>query len=181
EMANLKRSNIARPFIRFEQKRPSGKQVVGVEMLEKKFGEEVTICDRFNLSVMRGDKVAIVGRNGAGKTSLLRLLIEEIKADKGTVEWGYETHIGYMPQDHGEAIEKSDMSAHKWLWQFNEHADEENLRALFGRLLFTKEEPMKPTKVLSGGETVRLLLAKLMITRPNVLVLDEPTNHLDLE
>src|SRR5690606_10924146 len=76
EMANLKRSNIARPFIRFEQKRPSGKQVVGVEMLEKKFGEEVTICDRFNLSVMRGDKVAIVGRNGAGKTSLLRLLIE---------------------------------------------------------------------------------------------------------
>jgi ATPase subunit of ABC transporter with duplicated ATPase domains len=181
EMANLKRSNIARPFIRFEQKRPSGKQVIGVEMLAKKFDDDVTICERLNLSVMRGDKIAIVGKNGAGKTSLVRLLLEELKPDEGKVEWGYETHIGYMPQDHGEAIEKSDMSAHKWLWQFNEHADEENLRALFGRLLFTKEEPMKPTKVLSGGETVRLLLAKLMITRPNVLVLDEPTNHLDLE
>jgi ATPase subunit of ABC transporter with duplicated ATPase domains len=170
EMANLKRSNIARPFIRFEQKRPSGKQVLGVEMLAKKFGEETVICERLNLSVARGDKIAIVGKNGAGKTSLCRLLLEELKPDEGKVEWGYETHIGYMPQDHGEAIEKSDMSAHKWLWQFNEHADEENLRALFGRLLFTKEEPMKPTKVLSGGETVRLLLAKLMITRPNVLI-----------
>jgi ATPase subunit of ABC transporter with duplicated ATPase domains len=73
------------------------------------------------------------------------------------------------------------MSAHKWLWQWNDHADEENLRALFGRLLFSKDEPLKPTKVLSGGETVRLLLAKLMITQPNVLLLDEPTNHLDLE
>lgn len=181
EMANLKRSNIARPFIRFEQKRQTGKQVLAVEMMSKKFNEDTVICERFNLSVMRGDKIAIVGPNGAGKTSLLRLLVEQLKPDVGKVEWGYETHIGYMPQDHHEAIEKSDMSAHKWLWQFNETDDEENLRALFGRLLFTKEEPMKPTKVLSGGETVRLLLAKLMITRPNVLVLDEPTNHLDLE
>jgi len=181
ELAMLKRSNIARPFIRFEQKRPSGKQVIGIEMLEKKFGEDITICERFNLSVMRGDKIAIVGRNGAGKTTMLKMLLDKVKPDSGKIEWGYETHIGYMPEDHSEEIEKSDMSAHKWLWQFNEQDDEENLRALFGRLLFTKEEPMKPTKVLSGGETVRLLLAKLMITRRNVLVLDEPTNHLDLE
>jgi ATPase subunit of ABC transporter with duplicated ATPase domains len=177
----LKRSNIARPFIRFVPKRQSGKQVIGIEMLSKKFDDDIVICEHFNLSVMRGDKIAVVGPNGAGKTSLLRLFLEELKPDIGKVEWGYETHIGYMPQDHSEAIEKSDMSAHKWLWQYNEDEDEENLRALFGRLLFTKEEPMKPTKVLSGGETVRLLLAKLMITKPNVLVLDEPTNHLDLE
>jgi ATPase subunit of ABC transporter with duplicated ATPase domains len=86
-----------------------------------------------------------------------------------------------MPQDHGEQIEKSKQSAHQWLWGFNEGEDEENIRALFGRLLFTKDEPLKPTEVLSGGETVRLLLARLMLQKPNVLLLDEPTNHLDLE
>lgn len=181
EMGLLKRSNIQRPFIRFEQKRAAGKQVLGIEMLTKRFEEDIVICDRFNLSVMRGEKVAIVGPNGIGKTTLMKMFKEEVAPDEGKVEWGYETHIGYMPQDHSEAIEKSDMSAHKWLWQFNDHADEEQLRALFGRLLFTKDEPLKPTKVLSGGETVRLLLAKLMITQSNVLLLDEPTNHLDLE
>lgn len=180
EMSLLKRSNIQRPFIRFDQKRQAGKQVLGIEMLTKRW-DDITICERFNLSVMRGEKVAIVGPNGVGKTSLIKLFHGDIKPDSGKVEWGYETHVGYMPQDHHEAIEKSDMSAHKWLWQFNSHADEEQLRALFGRLLFTKDEPMKPTKVLSGGETVRLLLAKLMITQSNVLLLDEPTNHLDLE
>jgi len=180
EMSLLKRSNIQRPFIRFEQKRQAGKQVLGVEMLTKKW-DDITVCERFNLSVMRGEKVAIVGPNGVGKTSLIKLFHGDIQPDSGKVEWGYETHVGYMPQDHHEAIEKGDMSAHKWLWQFNSHADEEQLRALFGRLLFTKDEPLKPTKVLSGGETVRLLLAKLMITQSNVLLLDEPTNHLDLE
>src|SRR5690606_1336120 len=141
EMANLKRSNIARPFIRFEQKRPPGKQVVSVEMLSKQFDNDITICERFNLSVMRGDKIAIVGPNGAGKTTMIKMLQGDVQPDQGKIEWGYETHVGYMPQDHHEAIEKSDMSAHKWLWQYNEHADEENLRALFGRLLFTKDEP----------------------------------------
>ncbi len=181
EMGLLKRSNIQRPFIRFQQKRQTGKQVLGVEMLSKKFDEETVICDRFNLSVMRGEKIAIVGPNGIGKTTLMKMFMGEVQPDAGHLEWGYETHVGYMPQDHSEAIEKSDMTAHKWLWQFNSHADEEQIRALFGRLLFSKDEPMKPTKVLSGGETVRLLLAKLMITQSNVLLLDEPTNHLDLE
>jgi ATPase subunit of ABC transporter with duplicated ATPase domains len=180
EMANLKRSNIQRPFVRFDQKRQPGKQVLQVEMLGKAFGSH-TICERLNLSVARGDKIAIVGPNGVGKTTIMKMLHGDMTPDQGKVEWGYETHVGYMPQDHHEAIEKSDMSAHKWLWQFNNHADEEQLRALFGRLLFTKDEPLKPTKVLSGGETVRLLLAKLMITQSNVLLLDEPTNHLDLE
>lgn len=179
-LANLKRSNIARPFIRFDIKRPSGKQVLAVDGLSKQF-EHTRICDDFHLNVFRGEKIAIVGRNGVGKTSLMRLLIEESRPDDGRVEWGYETHIGYMPQDHHEMIEKSDETAHHWLWRWNNEASEEDLRALFGRLLFTKDEPFKPTKVLSGGETVRVLLARLMILRPNVLMLDEPTNHLDLE
>ncbi|MCA9546141.1 MAG: ATP-binding cassette domain-containing protein, partial [Myxococcales bacterium] len=170
-LANLKRSNIQRPFIRFELKRPSGKQVLGVDGLCKQFEHQV-IVDDFHFNVFRGDKVAIVGPNGIGKTTLLRLLREEIRADDGKVEWGYECQFGYMPQDHSEQIEKSEKTAHQWLWDWNEDVNEEQLRSLFGRLLFTKDEPFKPTKVLSGGETVRLLLARLMLLKPNVLLLD---------
>jgi ATPase subunit of ABC transporter with duplicated ATPase domains len=179
---DLKRSNIQRPFIRFELKRPSGKQVLNVEGLAKSF-DDTQICENFNLSLFRGDRVAVVGRNGIGKTTLLRLLLGEVPPDHGKVEWGYETSIGYMPQDHSELVARSKQTAHEWLWSWNDDpaTDEENLRALFGRLLFTKDEPLKPTEVLSGGETVRLLLARLMLMKPNVLLLDEPTNHLDLE
>jgi ATPase subunit of ABC transporter with duplicated ATPase domains len=179
-MTDLKRSNIERPFIRFEAARPSGKNVLSVVNLTKSFGDK-QICKGFNLSVMRGDKIALVGPNGIGKTTMLRLLNGEVKPDSGNVEWGYEARIGYMPQEHSELVTRSDQTAREWLWSFNDKVDEENLRALFGRLLFKKDEPLKPTKVLSGGETVRLILAKLMLGQPNVLLLDEPTNHLDLE
>jgi len=179
-LADLKRSNIQRPFIRFDQKRPSGKNVLNVASLNKRFGD-IRICENFNLSVTRGDKIALVGPNGIGKTTLLRLLNDEIKPDTGSFEWGYEAQIGYMPQEHHELIEKTDQTARDWLWGFNNKVDEEGLRALFGRLLFRKDEPLKPTKVLSGGETVRLMLARLMLLEPNVLLMDEPTNHLDLE
>lgn len=179
-LSDLKRSNIARPFIRFDQARPSGKNVLNVINLGKEF-EGKRICKDFNLSVARGQKIALVGPNGIGKTSMLRMLEGGLKPDQGEVEWGYEARVGYMPQEHSEMIEKSDQTAREWLWGFNNKIDEEGLRALFGRLLFKKDEPLKPTKVLSGGETVRLLLARLMLLEPNVLLLDEPTNHLDLE
>ncbi len=179
-MIDLKRSNIQRPFIRFEQARPSGRSVLSVVALDKSFGDK-EICSGFNLSVMRGDRIALVGPNGIGKTTMLRLLQGEIEPDSGTVEWGYEANRAYMPQEHSEALKRSDQTAREWLWSFNERVDEEHLRALFGKLLFKKDEPLKPTKVLSGGESVRLLLARLMLAQPNVLLLDEPTNHLDLE
>ena len=179
-LTDLKRSNIQRPFIRFGQCRPSGKNVLNVFNLSKSYGE-TTILEGFNLSVCRGDKIAIVGPNGVGKTTLMRMLNGELDADGGSVEWGYEAKVGYMPQEHSEAVQRSEQSARDWLWSFNMSADEEALRALFGRLLFKKSDPLKPTSVLSGGETVRLLLAKLMLAQPNVLLLDEPTNHLDLE
>ena len=179
-LADLKRSNIARPFIRFEVGRPSGKQVLNAENLSKQF-EHCVICEDFHLNLFRGEKVALIGKNGVGKTTMLRMLLDEMRLDEGSVDWGYETHIGYLPQDHHELIAKSEETAHHWLWQWNNDASEEQLRGLFGRLLFTKDEPFKPTKVLSGGETVRLLLARLMLLKPNVLILDEPTNHLDLE
>jgi ATPase subunit of ABC transporter with duplicated ATPase domains len=177
---DLKRSNIARPFIRFEIKRPSGKQVLSVERLSKHFGD-TKIVDGFNVSLFRGDRVAVVGRNGIGKTSLLRLFLGELQPDAGKVDWGYEAAIGYLPQDHAELIKRSKQTARDWLGSWNKDTDEENLRSLFARLLFSKDEPLKPTEVLSGGETVRLLLARLMLLKSNVLLLDEPTNHLDLE
>jgi ATPase subunit of ABC transporter with duplicated ATPase domains len=179
-LSDLKRSNIQRPFIRFTQKRRSGKNVLNAINLCRSFGE-TRICKDFNISVARGSKIALVGPNGVGKTTMLRLLEGQLKPDSGTLEWGYETQVGFMPQDHSELVKKSDQTAREWLWSFNSTLDEENLRALFGRLLFKKDEPLKPTKVLSGGETVRLLLARLMLLEPNVLLLDEPTNHLDLE
>lgn len=179
-LADLKRSNIARPFIRFDLGRPSGKQVLALEGISKQFEHQV-IVDEFHFNIFRGDKVAILGKNGAGKTSLIRMMMEQMRPDDGEVVWGYETQRGYLPQDHTELVEKTEKTAHAWLWEWNDEATEQELRSLFGRLLFTKDEPFKKTKVLSGGETVRLLLARLMILKPNVLVLDEPTNHLDLE
>jgi ATPase subunit of ABC transporter with duplicated ATPase domains len=109
------------------------------------------------------------------------MMLGELAPDDGTVEPGYEAQIGYMPQDHAELIGEIDDTAHSWLWKWNTEIGEEQIRALFGRLLFTKEQPFKKAKVLSGGETVRLLLARLMLLKPNLLMLDEPTNHLDLE
>jgi len=179
-MANLKRSNIARPFIRFEQSRPSGKQVVELREVSKSF-DGVKVFEGFDFQLFRGDKVALVGPNGIGKTTLARMMIGELAPDSGERIEGYEVHLGYMAQDHGEQIEKTETTAHSWLWQWNTEVGEEEIRSLFGRLLFTKEQPFKKTKVLSGGETVRLLLARLMLLKPNFLVLDEPTNHLDLE
>ena len=180
ELVMLKRSNVQRPFIRFEQKRPSGKQVVSVSALTKEFDDTV-ICRALNLSVVRGDKIAVVGPNGVGKTTLLKMLQGEIKPDGGSIDWGYEANIGYMPQDHGESIAKSRQSAYDWVREVDTKTDEQDVRSLFGRMLFSKDEPLKPTEVLSGGETVRLLLVRLMLQKPNVLLLDEPTNHLDLE
>jgi ATPase subunit of ABC transporter with duplicated ATPase domains len=179
-LANLKRSNIARPFIRFEQARHSGKQVLELRGVSKEF-EEGPLFERFHFKLFRGEKVAIVGPNGAGKSTLMRLMLTEIEPDAGSVELGYEAHLGYMPQDHAEVIGDTEDTAHSWLWKWNSEIGEEQIRALFGRLLFSKEQPFKKTKVLSGGETVRLLLARLMLLKPNVLMLDEPTNHLDLE
>lgn len=177
---NLKRSNIARPFIRFEQVRPSGKQVIDMKGISKAFDDKV-LFNNFHMSIFRGDKVAIVGPNGAGKTTLMRMLLGEISSDEGSIEPGYEAQFGYMPQDHAELIGETEETAHAWLWRWNEEIGEEQIRSLFGRLLFTKDQPFKKCKVLSGGETVRLLLARLMLIKPNVLLLDEPTNHLDLE
>jgi len=177
-VADVKKSNIARPFIKFEQKRPSGKQTLTVEGLSKGFDKP--LFSKFSALITRGEKVAVVGRNGAGKTTFLRTVLGEIEPDAGKVIWGHEAQIGYMPQDVRPVI-PANTTCFDYLHDIDPSAGNEEIRGLLGRMLFRGDEGMKPTKALSGGEAVRLLFCKLMLVKPNVLVLDEPTNHLDLE
>ena len=180
----LKRSNIQRPFIRFDIDRPSGKHPLRVEGLSKRFrqedGPDIVICEGLDFELMRGDKLAIIGPSGIGKTTLVRMILGELEPDDGKVTWGHETNVGYFAQDHSESIPEGER-LWEWLLSFDPQAGRDVVRQLLGRMLFSGEEGEKLTHVLSGGEQARLLFAKLMLLKHNVLVFDEPTNHLDLE
>src|SRR5579864_5699399 len=196
QTSDLARSNIARPFIRFEMKRPSGKHILEIEGVTKSYGDNHVIQD-FTASVTRGEKIALMGRNGAGKTTLLNALLanspntpeSELRQtsgyagpfiDGGKTTWGHEAAIGYFPQDHRSLIEKGSTIL-DWIFQWDPSVSNEEIRGLLGQMLFVRDEATKKTDVLSGGEAARILFCKLMLQKPNVLVLDEPTNHLDLE
>ena len=191
-VTEMARSNIQRPYIRFEQKRPSGKHILEIEEVskayEQKDGTPLQVIRGFTTSCMRGDKIALMGRNGQGKTTLIKALLAnapgvsetDVSIDSGTVKWGHEAQIGYFAQDFMGSIELG-MTVNDWLHQFDEDATKEDIRGILGQMLFKGEEGMKMTDALSGGERARLLFCKLMLQKPNVLVLDEPSNHLDLE
>jgi ATPase subunit of ABC transporter with duplicated ATPase domains len=180
-MADLKRSNIQRPFIRFDIARPSGKLVLEVDRLGKSFEGKPVFSD-VSFTLQRGDKLAVVGPNGVGKTTLLKCLANVYEPDRGKIRLGHEVSVGYMPQDHEDAIQKtSGKTAYEWLHQWDIKATVEEVRGLLGRMLFPSEDADKSVAALSGGETVRLLISKLTLTKDNLLLLDEPTNHLDLE
>jgi ATPase subunit of ABC transporter with duplicated ATPase domains len=187
----LKKSNIQRPYIRFETGgRPSGKHVLRVERLSKTFREEgkadIPIVKDFDLTLLRGDKMAVIGPSGIGKTTLLRLFLGEVERDAGEIVWGHEVRTGYFAQDHTHGVPPN-VPLWQWLYSLDEpptpaqRASKEDIRNLLGRMLFSGDEGEKLTHVLSGGETARLLFAKLMLLKQNVLIFDEPTNHLDLE
>src|SRR5579884_1063789 len=187
QTTELAKSNIQRPYIRFEQARPSGKHVLEIEGLSKSYGDHV-VFNGFSGAVMRGEKVCLIGRNGQGKTTMLKSLLagfpelaeKDFSLDAGTVKWGHEAQIGYFPQDHAGVIEHG-MTVNEWLHQFDPKATTEDIRGILGQMLFRGEEGLKPTAALSGGEAARLIFCKLMLQKPNILILDEPTNHLDLE
>ena len=182
---DLAKSNIARPFIRFQMERPSGRHPLEIEKLNKAYDEK-TIVKNFTASVSRGEKIAIIGRNGAGKTTILRSIIKtapgcsdkDFTVDSGKVTWGHETAVGYFPQEHSIP---SGTTLIQWLHDFAPQAAQEDLRGLLGQMLFSGDDVHKKTDALSGGEAARLIFCQLMLMKPNVLVLDEPTNHLDLE
>jgi len=190
QTSELARSNIQRPYIRFDIKRPSGRHPLEVKGLAKSYGE-LQVVNGFTASVSRGEKIAVMGRNGAGKTTLLKSLLRSatgfienadrhFDVDAGIVVWGHEVSVGYFAQDHSDSITRG-TTAIEWLHQFDLQASQEELRGLLGQMLFSGEDALKPTRALSGGEAARLIFCRLMLQKPNFLVLDEPTNHLDLE
>jgi ATPase subunit of ABC transporter with duplicated ATPase domains len=198
ETKGVKRSSLIRPFIRFEFDKPSGRDVLRMEGVDKAFkdGKEKKVIFRgLSLNMNRGDRIAVIGANGIGKSTLLKLMVgafsgldaetkkETLAPEKGEVRWGHDTSVGYFAQDHHEALGEraKGMNAFQWLYQFDKTAPQESIRAILGRLLFSGEAALKPTEALSGGECARLLLAKLLFLKHNVLILDEPTNHLDIE
>src|SRR6202167_3007116 len=186
QTTELARSNIQRPYIRFDLLRPSGKHILEFEHVSKSYGDQRVIRD-FGAAVMRGEKVCLMGRNGLGKTTLLKSLLVNMEQaepdfalDQGKVKWGHEAQIGYFPQDHTGSIEKG-ITVADWLHQFDPRVTKEDIRGLLGQMLFSGEEGLKKTEALSGGEAARLIFCRLMLQKPNILILDEPTNHLDLE
>ncbi len=168
------------PTFRFEQVRDSGREVLKVKGIKKAFGDN-EVLHGVDLLVNRGDRLAIMGPNGIGKSTLLKIVMGELDGDEGEVEWGYETHLGYFAQDHQEQFEAPTRTAEDWVWDFCPDKDIGYVRGRMALMLFSGDDAKKRLSTLSGGEAARLVFSKLIMERPNVLVLDEPTNHLDLE
>jgi len=180
EIEELPGSSRRYPKFRFVQRRESGRDVLRIAGLKKAFGDK-EVLHGVDLQIRRGDRLVIMGPNGIGKSTLLKIVVGELKADQGEVEWGYETHPGYFAQDHHEQLEESNRTAEQWLWDFCPGKDRGFVRGHMGLMLFSGDDGEKRLSALSGGEAARLVFSRLALQQPNVLVLDEPTNHLDLE
>jgi len=180
ELQKLPGSSRRYPTFRFKPRRPSGRDVLKISSIRKAFGDN-EVLHGVDLLVHRGDRLAIMGPNGIGKSTLLKIVMGEIRADKGEVEWGYETHLGYFAQDHEEEFQGAKETTEQWLWNFCAGRDRGFVRGQMGLMLFTKDDGEKKVSALSGGEAARLIFSRIALEEPNVLILDEPTNHLDLE
>jgi ATPase subunit of ABC transporter with duplicated ATPase domains len=179
QLDEIKPSSRKYPYIDFRPNREIGNEVLAVEGLSKTIDGE-KILDNLTFTLGHDDKVAFVGSNELAKTVLFKILIGEMEPDEGTYKWGITTSQAYFPKDFGEEFD-SDYTITEWLTQYSENKDVTYVRGFLGRMLFGGEDGVKRLKVLSGGEKVRCLLSKMMISGANVLLFDEPTNHLDME
>jgi ATPase subunit of ABC transporter with duplicated ATPase domains len=180
DIEELPQSSRRYPTFAFEEWRPSGREVLKITGVKKAYGDR-PVLHGVELLVRKGDRLAIMGPNGIGKSTLLKIAMGDVAADAGEVEWGYETHPGYFAQDHRAQLGNNGTTAHDWLAQFAPDKDIGWIRGRLALMLFTGDDPKKKLAALSGGEAARLVFARIALHRPNVLVLDEPTNHLDLE
>ena len=179
-LEELPQSSRRYPTFRFESQRPSGREVLSVKEISKAYGTN-RVLDGVGLEVVRGDRLAIMGPNGIGKSTLLKIVVGAIEADTGSVEWGYETHPGYFAQDHNDQLDSPNRSAEAFILDYCTSGDIGVARGALGQVLFSGDDAKKRLGALSGGEAARLIFCSLALKRPNVLILDEPTNHLDLE
>lgn len=179
---DLKKSNIQRPYIRFipHEKSP-GKILLKVDNISKGYDDQEVIHS-FSMELARGDKIGVIGNNGRGKTTLLKMLAQVLAPDKGKVELGHQVLISYFPQNHSEIVKKTGtQTAFDWLKERRPGIYDQDIRSVMGKLLFGGDDAFKPVATLSGGETARLILAGMLLSDHNLLILDEPNNHLDLE
>lgn len=178
ELVEIKDSNISRPHFNFHHKKPSGKSVVTVDNLHKRFDERV-LLKKVSFTIQRADKCAIIGPNGIGKSTLLKILLKQLNSDEGIFEWSDTTSVGYFAQDYRTQLPE-DQTILQWMEDVVA-APSQEIRKVLGQVLFRGSDVDKKIGLLSGGESARLIMAKLILEKHNVLIFDEPTNHLDLE
>ncbi len=182
EPQELKKSNIQRPYIRFQssEKQP-GKIVLTAEHVSKHYNSD-SVISNFTIEIERGQKIGVIGNNGRGKTTLVKMLAGVLEQSEGKIELGHQVKIAYFPQNHTETVDKSKKeNAFDWLKKKHTSAYDQDIRGVMGKMLFGGDDAFKEVSSLSGGETARLMIAEMMLDDPNVLILDEPNNHLDLE
>jgi ATPase subunit of ABC transporter with duplicated ATPase domains len=168
------------PFVGFDPKREAGKNLLSVKNLTKSING-IKILDNISFTLKKGDKVIFTGDNDVAKSTLFKILAGEMEPDIGTYEWGVTTSVSYFPKDNSTYFDNDKYDLLNWLSQYSEDKDPSFVRGFLGRMLFSRDEVFKKTNVLSGGEKVRCMLAKMMLSGANVLLMDGPTDHLDLE
>jgi ATPase subunit of ABC transporter with duplicated ATPase domains len=180
QLEEVKASSRQNPFIRFDQDKKLFRNALEIDSLTKGF-DNGPLFSQLKMLVEVGEKVAILGTNGIGKSTLLKTLVGELEPESGLVKWSENARIGYYAQDHEYEFD-DELTVFDWMSQWKqENDDEQAVRSVLGRLLFSQDDIRKKVKVLSGGEKGRMLFGKLMMQKPNILVMDEPTNHLDME